>query len=167
MTAPKSAAKRRRHFSTQEKWQKSFFVALGETSNVSLAAERAGITVAHVYRLRRHDSEFANRWLIALCEGYDNLEMELLWRLRNGINVVAKGGKAKKPDEVVKYDNAMALRLLNAHRASATRARALRDADDEEAVLASINAKIDAIRRNSAAAAALGLDGPDYDDADE
>jgi transcriptional antiterminator Rof (Rho-off) len=34
-----------------------------------------------VYDTRRNNA-FARKWQAALCEGYDNLEMELLYRLR-------------------------------------------------------------------------------------
>lgn len=149
MTRTKTDAKpRRRHLSTQEKWQRIFMVTLAETSNVTAAAHRACISLSRVYKLRRQDPDFARRWFDALCEGYDNLELELLCRLRSG-KVADEDG--------AKYDNAMALRLLAAHRADAARGRALRDEADEQAVLESIDAMIDAMRQRTAASAGLLL----------
>jgi hypothetical protein len=143
------AKPRGRHLSTREKWQRLFMRTLAETSNVAAAAERACVSVSWVYKLRRQDSDFARRWFAALCEGYENLEMELLYRLRNGKTTDEAGNK---------YDNAMALRLLTAHRADAARGRALREDADEQAVLDSIDAMIDAMRERSAASAALLLE---------
>jgi outer membrane receptor for monomeric catechols len=42
------------------------------------------IDTSAAYQRRRNDAEFNRQWQIALCEGYDNLEMELLHRLRTG-----------------------------------------------------------------------------------
>jgi hypothetical protein len=147
MTRSNTGAKpRRRHLSTQEKWQRIFLATLADTSNVTAAADRAQVSVSWVYKLRRENAGFAGRWLAALCEGYDNLEMELLHRLRSGRTTDDDGNK---------YDNAMALRLLTAHRAAAARARALRDDTDEQAVLESIDAMIDTMRRRTAASLLL------------
>jgi len=112
---------------------------------VTIAAQRAGIAASCAYRLRKHEPEFARQWLIALCEGFDNLEMEVLGRLRRG--------EPRDPDGV-KYDNAAAIRLLAQHRANAERGRALRDDDDEKAVLASIDALFRRMRERRAARAA-------------
>lgn len=124
-------------------WIPKFLAALAETSNVTAAAARADVTPAHVYKVRREDPDFARRWQGALCEGYDNLEFELLERLRCGIVSDAAGRK---------FDNAVALRLLTAHRESVSRERALRDNEDAAAIVASIDAKIDQMRERALAA---------------
>lgn len=147
MTQAKKGAKpRRRRFSTPEKWKRIFMTTLAETSNVTAAASRARVSMGWVYKLRRQDEDFARRWFAALCEGYENLEIELLCRLRSGKTSDEEGNR---------YDNATALRLLTAHRADAARGRALRDETDEQAVLESIDAMIDAMRQRSAANAKL------------
>jgi hypothetical protein len=56
----------------------------GRNSNVAAAARKAKIDTSAAYQRRRNDAEFNRKWQIALCEGYDNLEMELLHRLRTG-----------------------------------------------------------------------------------
>lgn len=94
-----------------------------------------------VYKARRAEPDFAREWQIALSEGYDNLEMELLSRLRAGDAKEAADAKQAR-----KFDNAMAFRLLSAHRESVGRQRALRDDEDEATILASINAKLDMMR---------------------
>lgn len=118
-----------------------FIAALAETSNVAAACAAAGMTTGQIYRLRRTDPAFARRWFDALAEGYDNLEMELLGRLRAGDN-----GDASKS----KFDTATAFRCLAAHRESVAREKGRRTLADEVATIASINAKIDRLRLNEA-----------------
>lgn len=129
--------------STHIQWMPKFLATLAETSNVTAAADHAGVTKAHVYKLRREDPEFARKWQAALCEGYDNLEFELLARLRGGSGGDGDGRK---------FDNAVALRLLTAHRESVARERALRDNEDAAKIVESINAKLEAMRERAMAA---------------
>ena len=117
-----------------------FLEELAETSNVAAAAAVADLPVSKVYRLRRSDPDFAQRWYAALAEGYDNLEMELLAHLRNGDSAEA----ADKPKR--KFDTATALRCLTAHRENVAREKGRRTLADEAATIAAINAKIDALR---------------------
>lgn len=152
-TRRKPASRVRGKAPPRSKWMKDFLAALGETSNVSASAERARISPAQVYKVRREDSEFARKWLVALCEGYDNLEMETLYRLRTGIVVDEQGRK---------HDIGAALRLLAAHRDSTARQRALQDNEDTETIIASINAKLDMMRERAIAAGDYAED----DDAD-
>ena len=124
-------------------WRNCFFEALAETSNVTASAARANVPVQTVYKLRRTEAEFANKWRAALLEGYDHLEMELLGYLRD-------------PDPKRKMEVAAALRLLAAHRQTVERERALREDDDEQAVLDSIDRFLDdMIERRAANAATL------------
>ena len=121
-------------------WQDTFLAALAQTSNVSASARRAGVNVSCVYKARRADRAFADAWFQALCEGYDALEMDLLRRLRLG-EIERSGAKSRR-----KYDNATAFRLLAAHRDTVGREKARREDEDEETILASINAKLDSMR---------------------
>jgi hypothetical protein len=123
-------------------WRKDFFEALAETSNVTASAARANVPVQTVYKLRRENAEFANKWRAALLEGYDLLEMELLGHLRD-----------PKPGR--KLDVAAAIRLLAAHRATVERERTLREEDDEEAVRASIVAFLEGMRQRRLANEAI------------
>jgi hypothetical protein len=119
-----------------------FLEKLAETSNVTASAEWANVTTAQVYASRRGEPEFARKWMAALCEGYDNLEMEVLRRLRTGDSKDADGHK---------FDFGAALRVLTAHRESAARERAIRDNEDADAIIASTAS-------TTAAAAASGND---------
>ena len=96
-------------------WQEPSLAALAQNSNVAGAARRAWVDASTVYKTRRSDAEFNRRWAQALAEGYDNLELDLLQRLRVG---QLEGGKAQARR---KCDNAIAFRLLLAHREAAGR----------------------------------------------
>lgn len=122
-------------------WRTYFLAALVETSNVTRSAERAGISVSRAYRVRREHPGFAAEWRQALCEGYENLEMELLGYLRD-------------PDAGRKMDVANAIRLLAQHRQSVAHERAAQDDRSEQEVLDSIDAMIDSMRERAAANAA-------------
>lgn len=112
-----------------------FIEELAATSNIAAAAAATGLHTAAVYKLRRSDPEFARRWFAALAEGYDNLEMEVLGRLRAGDNT-----------DKSKFDTAAALRCLAAHRESVAREKGRRRLAEEVTTIAAINAKIDRLR---------------------
>ena len=133
---------------TPSNWRELFLAELARTSNVTAAARKAGADKTKVYKARRSEPEFYRKWLDALAEGYDNLEMDLLRRLRTG--ELTGGGPARVHR---KYDNAIALRLLTAHRELVSRQKAMRANADEDAIIASINAKLSAMRDRRLAAA--------------
>ena len=137
---------------TFAQWSKIFLAELAITSNVTASAARAGICKSQAYEARRLRPEFNRAWQQALCEGYDNLEMELLHRLRSGEVKPAAGAKRG----VRAFDNANAFRLLAAHREAAARYRAIRSNQDAEAIVLSINAKLEQMRQRRLAAAAGG-----------
>ena len=140
-------AKRPRH------WRAVFIEALAETSNVSVAAARAGVPALTAYRLRRDDPAFAAKWLAALHEGYDHLEIELLGYLRD-------------PVPGRKMDVAGAIRLLTMHRETVERRRAMEGDDDEEAVRESISAFLEGMRQRRLANEAVLLETRRDDDAE-
>jgi hypothetical protein len=133
---------RGQRFTRVLQWKRAFLEALAETSNVSASAARVNVPTRTVYRLKREDGEFAAKWLAALHEGYDNLEMELLGYLRD-------------PASSRKMDVTAALRLLAAHRQTVERSRALMEEDDEQAVLDSIDAFLEDMRQRRLANAAI------------
>jgi hypothetical protein len=140
--APKSGAK--------HNWVKPFLAALADTSNVAAAARKADIDPSTAYHRRRTNPAFNREWQIALCEGYDNLEMELLHRLRTGELKPAAGGKRA----VRSFDNATAFRLLAVHRESAVRERAMRDSVSAADIRESIDRKVEELRLRVLAAKA-------------
>lgn len=120
------------------RWRETFLAKLAETSNVSKSARAAHVSTTQAYKVRRESAEFRERWHQALCEGYDHLEMEVLRRLREGDLTTAEAGK---------FDFAVALRILSAHRDTVGAQKARQGDEDEEAVYASITAKIAAFRK--------------------
>ena len=127
-------------------WRGLFLAVLAETSNVSAAARDAGINPSRAYKVRREEPAFRQLWYAALLEGYEHLEMETLHRLRMGV-------EAGREDR--KFDIANALRLLMLHRETVARERAIQGEDDEEIILAQLNAKLDSMRSREAEIALL------------
>lgn len=126
--------------SLSPKWRRRFVEHLAQSSNVTQSAVHAGISTSLAYRARKTDPDFAEAWLEALYEGYLHLEMEVLRRLRAGDLIAADG---------VKYDFTSAIRLLTAHRESAAHTQAERANVSAAEVRASIDRKIEDLRRRS------------------
>ena len=140
----------RRLYNAPRNWRDIFINALAETSNVKAAADAASVSQSLVYKNRRDDPEFARRWYGALAEGYDNLEMEMLGRLREGrLEDVAPDGTKRK------FDIGTAFRCLIAHRETVAREKGRRTLAEEVTTMASINAKIDRLRERQEQADAL------------
>lgn len=122
-------------------WRGRFLDTLATTSNITRAAAAAGISLSRAYRLRRAEPEFARQWQAALVDGYLHLELELVRRLREGDFTTTDGQK---------FDFANAIRLLAAHRGSGhgdpVRGRDVSAAE----VRASIDRKIEDMRRRLA-----------------
>lgn len=142
-------------------WRKRFLETLATTSDVARAAEAARVTVQRANQARRAEPDFARAWQVAIAEGYLNLELEVIRRLREGDLMTANGDR---------FDFANAIRLLGAQRGGAGRGREgeVHDVSIAE-VRASIDRKVEEIRRRVARqkAAAEGkrdertLPGPD------
>lgn len=129
-------------------WSRKFLDELANSSNIRASAKKAGVTPADVYHARRKKPEFAREWRAALCEGYDILEMSMLYRLRTGELKPASGAKRA----VRSYDLATALRLLSAHRESVAAERAAQGGESTEHVLISLNARLSRMRQQALAA---------------
>ncbi|WP_086606669.1 hypothetical protein [Erythrobacter donghaensis] len=122
-------------------WRALFIEVLAITSSLELAAAAAGVAPARACAERRRDPDFAREWSAALAEGYVHLELEIVRRLRTG---------DFKTVDAEKYDFANAIRLLTAHRdASARGGGQVRHVTAAE-VRASIDRKIEDIRRRKA-----------------
>lgn len=136
-TKIKSSLKTGEEAGLNRHWRGLFLDLLAETSNVSESARRAGINPSRAYKVRREEPEFARQWLAALWEGYSHLEMEVLRRLREGDNCA---------DDKGKYDFANAIRLLSAHRETASQAQAEQRNVSAAEIRASIDRKVETIR---------------------
>lgn len=128
------------------RWRDRFIAHLEQSSSVALSAQRAGVSTARAYRARRNEPAFATAWTLALERGFEDLEMELLRRLREG-DLLAREG--------TKYDFAAAIRLIALHRDYAAHPHAGRREVTAAEIRASIDRKIADIRRR------IAQDGPD------
>ncbi|MFN3819174.1 hypothetical protein [Blastomonas sp.] len=105
-----------------EECLRAFLDHLAETSNVSVAAKRAGVSRSAVYRLRAISPAFSNGWQSAIATGYDELEFRMLKTARFGTLK-----PVKRPDGTIgratEYDDAQGLKLLMAYKASVEKGR--------------------------------------------
>ncbi len=120
-------------------WRKRFLETLATTSNAAAAAQIARVSLSRAYETRRTEPDFALAWQAAIADGYLNLELEVIRRLREGDLTTANGDK---------FDFANAIRLLSARREGAKGAgqSEVRNVSVAE-VRASITRKIEDIRR--------------------
>ncbi|KPQ31529.1 MAG: hypothetical protein HLUCCX21_03405 [Porphyrobacter sp. HL-46] len=119
-------------------WRARFLDHLAETSNERSSAAHAGVSLERACRARRDEPEFARQWLAAVAEGYVHLEMEILRRFREG---------DFKTADAERYDFANAVRLLVAHRGTTAGAQVMTQDVSSAEVRASIDRKIEEIRR--------------------
>lgn len=112
-----------------------FLTALGDTCNVTAAADAAGVSVSGAYKRRRKVAAFRAGWAEAIAAAYQRLELVMLDRALNGTEkiVVRKDGSEERMRE---YPNQIALHLLKMYRDSAV-----------EAVEEPAEADIDEVRR--------------------
>ena len=100
-----------------------FLEELAASSHIARSAKKANVPLSTIYHWRAHDPDFSDAWLQALNAGYALLEMEMLGRLRDGVE--RKFFRAQGQIETVReYKDGLALRLLQAHKAEVTVARA-------------------------------------------
>jgi hypothetical protein len=142
----------------------AFLDHLAETSNVSVAAKRAGVSRSAVYRLRASSPAFRSGWQSAIATGYDELEFRMLKTARFGTLK-----PVKRPDgsigRATEYDDAQGLKLLMAYKASAEKGRSEPVGDAAAAATArdKLAATLDQIRKRLEGAA--DTDGPGEDGA--
>ena len=133
-------------------WRDLFLAKLAETSNITVACKAARIDTSQAYKERRDKPDVRTAWRGALLEGYENLELETLCRLRHG----------ELRNDERKFDIANALRLLKVHAEEVARERARREDRDEQDVLDSLDRMIESMRERAAANAAIPAE-PDDD----
>jgi hypothetical protein len=123
-------------------WRKRFLETLAVTSNLERAADAANVPVTRAYEARRLDADFARAWQAAIADGYLNLELEVIRRLREGDLTTANGDK---------FDFANAIRLIAAYRDTKGRGGQsdVRNVSVAE-VRASIDRKIEEVQRRVA-----------------
>lgn len=90
----------------------AFFDHLAATCNVRASAEEVGFTTYIVYRQRRLRPEFAEKWRLALEQGYVRLEMALLEAANDSLEDVEFDADRPIPKMTVEQ----AMNVLRAHR---------------------------------------------------
>lgn len=100
----------------------AFLDTLRETANVTVAARSVGISPGTVYKHRKDDALFAERWDEAINEAVDMLEAEAHRRAFQGTEepVFYKGDEV---GYVRKYSDSLTMFLLKAHRPDKYRER--------------------------------------------
>lgn len=109
----------------------AFLEHLAETSHVAEAARHAGLSSSAIYRLKKDNAKFRAAWRLALEQGYEALEMEMLHRARFGVEKPLKSpnktsAKNRNDDDmpiIREYNDALGLRLLTAHKQEVEKAR--------------------------------------------
>ena len=174
--------------------QREFIAWLARTGSVRAACRQIGMTEHGAYDLRRHPegASFAAAWEAALDIGIQRLEDVAMDRALNGVEeaVFHKGEQvgtrrvyndrllmfllkhrapqrfaADAPRPMGIMDRALLARLKKQWRAEWDQERALLAAEEEADILASLNAKIDAMRQREDAARSLLLE--DWHEAEE
>ena len=94
--------------------EQAFLDHLAASCNVMLSADTAGFRVESIYKRRREDPVFAQRWQAALEQGYARIEMALVRRAADAME-----GLAPDPDTPIpKMTVDEALKVLSRHRAT-------------------------------------------------
>lgn len=147
-----------------EECLRAFLDHLAETSNVSVAAKRAGVSRSAVYRLRAISPAFSNGWQSAIATAYDELEIRMLKTARFGMLK-----PVKRPDgsigRATEYDDAQGLKLLMAYKANVEKGRGdvVGDAVAAATAREQLAATLEQIRQRLDAA--IGSEKPDDRDA--
>ncbi|HEX7856692.1 MAG TPA: hypothetical protein VF503_23685 [Sphingobium sp.] len=129
-----------------------FFAELAATANVSHAARQAGMTGSAAHVRRQKNPAFAAQWMKALEAGYAALEALLLDQSLNGVEqtetVTGPDGAIKQVKTVRSFPHAVAIRLLQGHRETVERYRAMEAmrAGNDPQMVAKIRAALAQVR---------------------
>lgn len=126
--------------------QERFLERLAMTSDVTKAVRHAGWTKTGVQQLKRTDKAFRAACIEAMAIGYEELEMEMLNRARNGIRKILTTPDGKKPATVTEFNDAQGFRLLMAHKQEIAAQKPAQELEDYEAAQQRLIERIDALR---------------------
>ncbi len=183
---PVPRARMRRHGWSAAR-QREFIEALADLGSVRAACRQMGVGEYGIYALRRHPqaASFRAAWEAALDIGIRRVEDVAMDRALNGVEEpvyhagAIVGTRRVYNDRLLMFmlrnraptrfaadgakgmnaiDQMMLTRLKKEWRAEWEKERALADVEDEDEIIASINAKLDAMRNREAAARNLLLE---------
>lgn len=146
-----------RHDGWTEERRAIFLETLAATGNVTAAVEAVGMKESSVRALRKRDAGFGAAWDEAVMIAYERLELVMLERAINGTDRPIV--RSDREVAVMKqYSDAVGIRLLQAHRKTAMRARERAEhACDPEEAFEVLKCRLAAMRERSVA------DGPSGD----
>ncbi|MBA3512415.1 hypothetical protein [Sphingomonas sp.] len=126
--------------------EKNFLTVLGDTCNVKLAAQEAGVSPQHAYARRKTHAAFRAGWIEAIGVAYGRLELILLDRALNGTEkiITRKDGSVER---MIDYSNQVALTLLKMHRETAIEADCDLPVDEMDELREKISRKLDRLKR--------------------
>lgn len=105
-----------------DKRREIFLETLAVTCNVTASFRAAGMRSSSVWVLRKRDAGFARAWDEAIAIAYERLELVMLERAINGTDKpIIRGGE--EVATMKHYSDGVGVRLLQAHRDTAMRAR--------------------------------------------
>jgi hypothetical protein len=151
--SPKKRAPAKRDF-TKEKKAK-FLSVLAETCNVRRAASEAGVSVPHVYYVRKRNASFRAGWREAISTAYQRLELVLLERAFNGTLKLIKrrdGSDARMRE----YSDRLGLTLLKMHRDSAAEAAPENEPENIDEIREQVFNKLERLRKREDKKGAAG-----------
>lgn len=124
---PQMQQRSRRSWTTEK--EKEFLTVLGDTCNVTRAAEAVGMSVRGAYKRRAKNAAFRAAWSEIISAAYQRLELVLLDRAFNGTEKIIRRHDGTE-DRMREYPNRLGLSLLKMHRA--TVAESYRQAPPED-----------------------------------
>ena len=116
-----------------------FFTTLADRGSVEAAADRAGLSVPQVYKLRAHRADFATEWAVARNRALDRVEDRLFDGVLNGFTRTETVGEVVRT--IVTQRPEIMFRLLETRRNAAR--PGVRTIDLTPELLASARAKIE------------------------
>lgn len=114
---PQMQQRSRRSWTTEK--EQEFLTVLGDTCNVTRAAEAVGMSVRCAYKRRAKNAAFRAAWLEIISAAYQRLELVLLDRAFNGTEKIIQRHDGTE-DRMREYPNRLGLSLLKMHRATVT-----------------------------------------------
>ena len=107
----------------QQQRETVFWEELALTSNIQASAQKVKLAVSTVYYWQSNDPAFAAAMMQALEQGYTALEMDMLARMREGVERrIYYHGELK--ETVRDFDHKNAIRLLTVHKQTVALTRA-------------------------------------------
>lgn len=126
--------------------EKMFLNVLGDTCNVKLAAQEAGVSPQHAYARRKSHAAFRAAWIEAIAVAYGRLELILLDRALNGTEKIVTRRDGSE-ERMMHYSNQVALTLLKMHRETAIEADSELPSEDIAELREKISKKLDRLKQ--------------------